>query len=69
MLTTRPCRMYTPINRFEIAANSFPSLFFPPTDKTTTHDKVSDGPSKQETEEAKAIAAELPNVPKADPSS
>ncbi|KAE9569305.1 O-acetyl-ADP-ribose deacetylase MACROD1 [Colletotrichum fructicola] len=51
------------------AYNETLPLFFPPTEKTTTHDQVSGGPSKQETEEAKAIAAELPSVPKADPSS
>ncbi|KAF9881449.1 macro domain-containing protein [Colletotrichum karsti] len=42
--------------------------FFPPTDKNAPQEEVSDGPSKEEAEEAKAIAAELPSVPKADPS-
>ncbi|OLN87500.1 O-acetyl-ADP-ribose deacetylase MACROD1 [Colletotrichum chlorophyti] len=42
--------------------------FFPLDDISVSADETSESPSKQEAEEAKAIAAELPSVPKADPS-
>ncbi|KAL0944760.1 macro domain-containing protein [Colletotrichum truncatum] len=51
------------------AYNATLPKFFPPNDSTAADGEVSDGPSKEETEEAKAVAAELPSVPKGDPSS
>ncbi|KAK1622197.1 macro domain-containing protein [Colletotrichum phormii] len=50
------------------AYNETLPVFFPPEDQPATDKKTGDGPSKKETEEAKAIAAELPSVPKSDPS-
>ncbi|TDZ74913.1 O-acetyl-ADP-ribose deacetylase MACROD1 [Colletotrichum trifolii] len=41
--------------------------YFPPKDTSTTNETTSETSSKQKTEEASAIAAELPSVPKADP--
>ncbi|KAF6830557.1 macro domain-containing protein [Colletotrichum plurivorum] len=51
------------------AYNEALPMFFPPNDESAAVPKeAAAGPSEQETEEAKAIAAELPSVPKADPS-
>ncbi|OHF02914.1 macro domain-containing protein [Colletotrichum orchidophilum] len=50
------------------AYNETLPVFFPPDDQPTTKEQAEDGPSKKETEEAKAIAAELPSVPQSDPS-
>lgn len=50
------------------AYNETLPIFFPPDDQPATKEKTEDGPSKKQTEEAKAIAAELPSVPKSDPS-
>jgi len=43
-------------------------IFFPPTDQPAPSKETDDGPSEEQAEEAKAVAAELPSVPKADPS-
>ncbi|KAK1489446.1 macro domain-containing protein [Colletotrichum cuscutae] len=50
------------------AYNETLPFFFPPDDQPATKEKTEASPSKKETEEAKAIAAELPSVPKSDPS-
>ncbi|GKT85755.1 macro domain-containing protein [Colletotrichum tofieldiae] len=50
------------------AYNETLPIFFPPTDQPAPTKETKEGPSKEQAEEARAIAAELPSVPKADPS-
>ncbi|KAK6221292.1 macro domain-containing protein [Colletotrichum tabaci] len=49
------------------AYNEALPVFFPPHDQTAAPTQTDDGPTQEQADEADAIAAELPSVPKTDP--
>ncbi|KAK2041962.1 macro domain-containing protein [Colletotrichum somersetense] len=51
-----------------VAYNETLPVFFPSTDHPAPAKETDDGPSEEQAEEAKVVAAELPSVPKIDPS-